>query len=168
MNDLGTFTRHADLIDAAFVRHYPQPIEKVWAALTDPAGLAGWMGVSEVEPRVGGRIRMMIGTPGVMEGEIRVFDRPHVLEFTWSNHDCPQGLIRYTLTSESGGTRLVFGHRGMPFASSALMLPGWHVLFAALGMALEGAERPATWQDWPLMQTKYIEAYGLEGAAVSH
>ena len=168
MNDLGTFTRHGDAIDATFTRHYPQPVAQVWAALTEPARLAKWMGPSEVDPRVGGAIRMMIGSDGAMEGVIRVFDAPRVLEFTWSNRDCARGLIRYTLTPEAGGTRLDFAHEGMPYVSSVLMLPGWHVLFSALAAELAGGAPTEPWTAWKEMQGTYLAAYGLEGAARTH
>lgn len=56
---LGTFEPRGDHIDVRFERHYPRPVETVWRAITDPARLADWMGVSQVEPHVGGRIVLM-------------------------------------------------------------------------------------------------------------
>ena len=50
---------------------------------------------------------------------------PHVLEFSWSNTHAPQSIVRYELQPRDRGTWLVFTHRGMPYANSALMLPGW-------------------------------------------
>ena len=61
MRDLGTYQRHGDHIDVRFERHYPRPPEKVWRALTDPERLADWMGVSHVEPHVGGRFETVTG-----------------------------------------------------------------------------------------------------------
>ncbi len=163
---LGTFTRHGETIDVRFERFYPHPVEKVWKALVDPARLADWMGESTVEPRAGGRIQTMIGTPGVATGEIRVWEPPHVLEFTWDNWDSHGAVIRYELKAETNGTRLNFSHAQMPYTSSALMLPGWHALFNALGHALNGT--PTGVVGWKDMQDVYVAAYGLEGSRLGH
>jgi len=40
MEDLGAFTRHGDTADLRYERHYPRPIETVWATLTQPARIA--------------------------------------------------------------------------------------------------------------------------------
>jgi uncharacterized protein YndB with AHSA1/START domain len=163
---LGTFTRDGDTIDVRFERFYPHPVDKVWKALIDPARLADWMGESTVEPRAGGRIQLMIGTPGVATGEIRVWEPPHVLEFTWDNWDSHGAVIRYEMQAQDGGTRLIFSHAHMPYDSSALMLPGWHALLAALGAALDG--KPTGVKNWMETQDTYIAAYGLEGSRTGH
>ena len=88
------------------------------------------------------------------------------LEFSWSNHDAPNSVVRYELTPEANGTRLVFTHKGMPYTSSALMLPGWHFLFASLGSVLSGASKsdgPHWPQRWRELQAIYMDHYKLEG-----
>lgn len=166
----GTFTRDGEEIDVRFERFYPHPVDKVWRALTDPARLADWMGESMVDPRVGGRIEVMIGSPGVATGEIRVWDPPHVLEFTWDNMDSHGAIIRYEMKADGQGTRMVFTHSHMPYTSSALMLPGWHVFFDRLGQALVGVEPGGIpWRDsWSEMQKRYLAEYGLEGSRTGH
>jgi uncharacterized protein YndB with AHSA1/START domain len=151
-----------DHIDVRFERHYPRPVETVWSALTDPARLADWMGASELEPRLGGRISMMGNGPHPMTGRITVWDPPKVLEFTWSNTHAPDSVVRYELTPADGGTRLLFTHRGMPYENSALMLPGWHDLFARLGSWLDGSP-PDGDMNFRTMQSTYIDHYKLSG-----
>ena len=58
---LGIFERRGEDLDLRFERIYPRPPETVWSALTGPKRLRDWMGASRVEPRVGGRIDLMIG-----------------------------------------------------------------------------------------------------------
>lgn len=159
---LGAFERHDDHIDVRFVRHYPRSVEKVWNALTDPARLADWMGVSRVEPHVGGRIELMLDGPHPGTGQVLVWDPPKVLEFTWSNTHAPDSTIRYELERQGDGTRLIFTHTGMPYASSALMLPGWHNFLARLaGVVADAPPRvPASYRD---MQAIYVEHYDLRG-----
>jgi uncharacterized protein YndB with AHSA1/START domain len=163
---LGTFEKRADNLDVRFERFYPRPPETVWSALTDPTRLADWMGESRVEPRVGGKIEMMLGSPRPMTGRILVWQPPEALEFSWNNHDAPNSVIRYELAREGNGTRLVFMQKGMPFTSSALMLPGWHFLLESLGSALSDGGKPAPgWpQAWRELQTVYVEHYKLQGA----
>lgn len=166
LQSLGTFSRRDAAIDVRFERYYPHAIEKVWRALTDPERLADWMGASRVEPRVGGRIEMMLGGPAPMHGTVLEWEPPNVLEFTWSNRNSPDGVVRYELERQGTGTRLVFSHQGMPYASSLMMLPGWHVLFASLGRALDGAT--TTGPSWREMQDVYAAHYALNDVKRDH
>jgi len=159
---LGAFERRNDHIDVRFERHYPRPVETVWSALTEPARLADWMGVSHVEPRVGGRVELMIDGPHPMTGRVVTWEPPHVLEFTWSNTHAPESVVRYELAREGDGTRLVFTHKGMPYENSALMLPGWHDFLGRLGSLLEGAP-PEAGPSFRTMQAIYVEHYKLAG-----
>lgn len=163
MDDLGTYERHGDHIDVRFERHYPRPPETVWSALTDPARLADWMGVSLVEPHAGGRFETMLDGPKPMRGTVLVWDPPRALELAWSNEHAPASTIRYDLSPDQSGTRVVFVHRHMPFATCALMLPGWHTFLSQLGQVLED-EVPFDWvARWRQMQTLYTAHYGLSG-----
>ena len=160
---LGRFEKRGDdHIDVRFERHYPRPMETVWRALTEPERLADWMGVSEIEPRVGGRIRMMLDGPHPMHGTVLEWDPPRVLAFSWSNTHAPNSVIRYELYPDDGGTRVSFTHIGMPYATSALMLPGWHDLLQRLGSVVEG-RKPAEGASFRTMQAAYVEHYRLEG-----
>jgi uncharacterized protein YndB with AHSA1/START domain len=163
MRDLGTYERHGDHIDVRFERHYPRPPEKVWRALTDPERLADWMGASNVEPHVGGKFETMLDGIRPMKGSVLVWDPPRTLELQWSNGHAPDSTVRYELAPEGEGTRLIFIHRHMPFATSALMLPGWHVYFERLAQVLEDEAPPEMADRWRQMQTVYVEHYRLEG-----
>lgn len=160
---LGTFEPRGDHIDVRFERHYPRPVETVWSALTEPERLADWMGVSKIEPMLGGRIELMVDGPHPMSGQITEWDPPRVLEFTWSNTHAPDSLVRYELSrAADGGTRLIFTHQGMPYENSALMLPGWHDFLARLGDWLAG-EPPSGDMSYRKMQSAYVEHYKLTG-----
>ncbi len=158
---LGTFERHGDELDVRFERFYPRSVETVWSALTEPERLRDWMGAALVEPRVGGRIELMIGAAHPMTGRILVWDAPRVLEFTWSNADAPNSTVRYELIRDGDGARVIFTHRRMPHARSALMLPGWHTFFAILASLLEGTTPPRSERSWRDMQGVYVDHYQL-------
>lgn len=157
--DLGTFARRDQHLEVRFERHYPRSVETVWRALTDPERLADWMGVSEIEPFVGGRMAMMLDGPHPMTGEVRVWAPPRVFEFSWSNTHAPDSVVRYELAPQADGTRLVFTHQGMPYAYSALMLPGWHNFFDRLGNALAGVAPDG--KSWRELQETYVAHFDL-------
>jgi uncharacterized protein YndB with AHSA1/START domain len=168
VDPLGTYDRHGDEIEVRFERHYRHPAAKVWSAITDPARLEDWMGPSRVEPHVGGRIELMIGAARPMTGRILVWEPPKVLEFSWNNEDSPNAVIRYELTPEATGTRVIFSHKSMPYVSSALMMPGWHMFLARLGSLLDGAAKGESPQSWRELQGIYVGHYGLKGAHLDH
>jgi uncharacterized protein YndB with AHSA1/START domain len=159
---LGTFERHNDDIDVRFERYYPRPVERVWSAITDPERLADWMGACRVEPHVGGRIELMVDGPHPATGRIVVWDPPNVLEFTWSNTHAPNSTIRYELQPQGSGTRLIFTHTGMPYTTSALMLPGWHNFLARLAGVVDGTP-PQVKASYREMQAAYVDHYKLRG-----
>ncbi len=101
-----------------------------------------------------------------MTGRILVWRPPEVLEFTWSNEHAPNSIVRYDLTREGDGARKIFTHRGGPYASGALMLPGWRVYFARLGSALEDLRPFPPRPSWREMQTIYVERYNLHDVAL--
>lgn len=162
-DELGTFSRRQDRIDVRFERFYARPIETVWSALTQPERLADWMGAAIVEPRVGGRFELMVDGSHPMTGIVRQWDPPHVLEFGWSNTHAPQSVVRYELQTKGEGTWLVFTHQGIPYASSALMLPGWHDFFEHLGATLAEVVTPVDQNGWRKRQAVYIQHYDLKG-----
>jgi uncharacterized protein YndB with AHSA1/START domain len=165
VDSLGAFKRRDDHIDVRFERHYPRPVETVWSAITEPARLADWMGVAHVEPFVGGRIELMLDGPHPSTGRVVVWDPPKVLEFSWSNTHAPESTIRYELTPDGDGTRLVFTHQRMPYVHSALMLPGWHHFLTRLGSALEGAALAGP-MNYRHMQAIYVDHYKLSGVTL--
>ena len=163
VEQLGTFHRFGDHLNVTFERLLPRPPETVWQALTDPARLADWMGMCAIEPQVGGLVHLMIGTANPAKGHVMVWDPPRVLEFSWSNATAPQSVVRFELTPAHNGTRMIFMHKGMPFASSALMLPGWHLLLARLAAGAIGAPDPTRIPDWRELQEAYVAQYELHG-----
>ena len=67
-----------------FEREYAASVEEVWAAVTEPEQLRGWLAIggAVLEPRVGGRFEVRM-TPGEEEtawGAVLAFDPPRMLE----------------------------------------------------------------------------------------
>ena len=69
----------------------PQPRERVWRAITEPATLAEWMYPNDFEPRVGHAFTFRVpGNPAagfdglVVRCEVLVCEPPGRLEFSWA------------------------------------------------------------------------------------
>lgn len=146
-----------------FERLLPHPIERVWAAITDPVERATWMGETSIEPREGGSIEMVPAAPPIaaeqkrMTGRILVWDPPHVFEHEWNQRIVEPGVVRYELYRDGEGTLLRFSHRGLGVRNANGFRPGTHAYLDRLEARLAGAEIP----DW---QQRYQEvaqsAYG--------
>jgi uncharacterized protein YndB with AHSA1/START domain len=110
---MGTVAREDGRITLRYRRRFPHPVESVWAALTEHEHLGAWLPCDIVgERRAGAAIELPfwpatlehheIDEP-VLTGEIRVWEPPHVFEWTWDTD-----LLRFELAAEGDGTSLVF------------------------------------------------------------
>jgi uncharacterized protein YndB with AHSA1/START domain len=124
-----------------FRRHLAHPIERVWAALTDPAELIGWLGDAEVELVAGGRfvVRWLNtderGNRAVYRGSITRLDPPRRLEVSGDIH----GVLRWELRPDAGGTLLTFSSTlALPEEYRTKVLAGWHYHLDSLADALAG------------------------------
>lgn len=111
------------------------PIERVWAALTDPAAIGRWYHpgpmtteVEAWEPEPGGELDITMVAPPEMEleegdpgryhnlGTFREAEAPKRLVHTWrwADMDIGESLVTYELTEVEGGTKLVLTHTKLP------------------------------------------------------
>ena len=114
----------ADAPSLTLTRHIRAPVEKVFRAWTEGSALQRWFGpsdamrvvVAEVNPRVGGRYRIVMeeetGARHSVGGVFRVVETNQKLVFTWAWESTPERESLVTLTFESvgGGTRLTLLH----------------------------------------------------------
>jgi uncharacterized protein YndB with AHSA1/START domain len=124
-----------------FQRRLAHPIERVWAALTDPAELIGWLGDAEVELVEGGNFTVCWlnadeqGNRAVYHGTIARLEPPRLLEVSGDIH----GVLRWELRPEAGGTLLSFSSTlELPEHFRTRVLAGWHYHLEALADALDG------------------------------
>lgn len=94
------------------------PIEKVWAALTDPEAIRGWMGEDskvEVDLEVGGCYQLFGGDT---TGKFTHVSRPHTLEYTWRQGEWkkawPDSVVRWELKRSGKGTQVHLTHDTFP------------------------------------------------------
>ena len=166
MTSLGTIEQTGDTHTLRYERRLEHPVEKVWAALTEPDELRGWLAAAEeLELREGGVVALRwLNVPddtkeweekGVeipedhdisapVRGTITRLDPPRLVEYETDQ----MGLLRWELRGDENGCVLTFTNvielpEGHP---PEQMLAGWHVHLDALEEALEG--RPADWENW--------------------
>lgn len=163
MDALGTYERRGGAVDVRFERHYPRPVETVWAALTDPVRLADWMGPALVEPRVGGRYVLFTDRAPPMTGRILTWQPPRLLEYSWEigQGDQPDCLVRWELTPAGDGTDLVLSHLNMGAPVMTQRLAGWHTFLERLDSRLAGQEPAAIAARYGELQAHYVGHYKL-------
>jgi uncharacterized protein YndB with AHSA1/START domain len=134
-------------------RLLPAPREYVFAAWLDPTSLARWMcpgrvegATAEVEPRVGGKFRIVMmrtqGEGAEHRGEYLAIDPPSLLSFTWISDatDLIPTVVTIELFERGAETELVLTHRRLPTASVESHRAGWTDIVRKLGEVLT---RPA-------------------------
>jgi uncharacterized protein YndB with AHSA1/START domain len=119
---------------------------KVFAAWTDPEKVKRWMGPGETktvtaenDPRVGGRYRIVMRTPGGEEHDVGGIYREVIpnekLVFTWAWKSTPEreSLVTLTFKNDGGGTLMTLTHEQF-FDDDARdrHQPGWNGSFEKL------------------------------------
>lgn len=146
----GELVRHGGQDLIRFERRLSHSIERVWAALTEPAQLRAWWGAAEeLELVEGGRFTLRWlnedehGKAITMHAEITALDPPRLLETTGDVH----GVLRWELRPDGDGTLLIFTSTAdfSPEERSSA-LAGWHWHLDMLPDALDG--RPFDWPNW--------------------
>ena len=165
-HELGTFADEADgTVTLRYERVYPRPIETVWSAITQPERVAEWLGAGELEPRVGGRFAVRVGSGGRVSitGTVLTWQPPSQLSCSWAWPGGKATVIRYDLAAVSAqATRLVFTHTGVPAGEITSVLPGWHLYLDRLGQVVEG-NRPDA--DFSPRHAEIRALYGPRGGA---
>src|SRR6478609_9135724 len=89
-----------------FERHFDQPVDAVWAALTQPQWVAQWLAVVETDEgddrgrglRQEGRVALRFQNTGfVVSGRVSRLEAPYVLEYAIDNTQFPEAVPREAL-----------------------------------------------------------------------
>jgi uncharacterized protein YndB with AHSA1/START domain len=125
-----------------FERRLDHPVERVWAAVTEPGEMMGWLGDADVDLRDGGRfdVRWLNtdeeGNAAHMHGTITALDPPRLIEIQGDIH----GVLRFELEpAGDGATLLRFSSTlDLPDEFRMKVLAGWHTHLDALATVLDG------------------------------
>ena len=138
--------------------------DTVFRVMCDPATFPQWMGPgSEIEPRVGGDVRVPFANGIVASGRVVELGN-YRLAFSWGygNEDASSTLVRLSLHACEGGTLLVLTHEGLESERDRSgHLAGWRHYTAVLANACL-AERSALIEH---AVDRWIEAWNTSSAA---
>lgn len=182
---LGQIERSGQNHVLRYERHLDHAVERVWAALTEPGELAGWLAAAdELELVEGGRIALRwLNAPddhrewedrgvelddsdpaGPARGRITALEPPRLIEYETDK----LGFMRWELRPERGGCALTFTNtielpEGHPPEQT---LAGWHIHLDHLAEALDGeAIEWSTWTEdhiaeWAEIRDRYAAELG--------
>ena len=98
----------------SFEAFFPDPPERVWRALTDPAALSRWLLPTNFQPRIGFHFQFRSigrGKGNAVEGMVLEAHEPQRLAYTWDDgEDDTRGVVCWTLKPTDGGTHLTLEH----------------------------------------------------------
>lgn len=153
------FSREPDGGSFRIERTLAHPIERVWASLTEPDRLAEWLGEVEIEPRVGGRLRIVftvVDPPAVLESVVDEIDPPQTLQFRFADGVGDDNLVRFELTAQGAGTRLALTQFRVPTDEElADNAGGWHVRIDMLEASLDHGVQEMPWSRVEALHARY-------------
>jgi len=120
-------------------RRYRHPVERLWRAITDEQD--AWF-PGDDEPLT-----------------VERAEPPHLLFGSWYGD-----TLRFELTPEPDGCRLVFTHAFADRDLAARTGAGWHRCFARVDALLAGhpMDTAASLDAWPAVHERYAEAWGID------
>jgi uncharacterized protein YndB with AHSA1/START domain/uncharacterized protein YqcC (DUF446 family) len=140
-----------------FERLLPAPADRVWQYLTNADRLASWLAVSNLEPRVGGRIELNFDLeelPDVIttgedkilkvRGMISCFEPERMLAFSWM--DVSRNLeshVTFELKPQGEQTSVVLTHTRLPKNNMHEFMAGWHARLDIFTARLKNALPPS-------------------------
>lgn len=152
-----------------YERRLAHSIERVWAAITEPGELRGWLADADIELVEGGLVELRWlntddeGNSAVANGRVSAVDPPRLLELDTE----PHGVLRWELRADGDATALTLTVSvPAPNAGVDMARSGWHIHLEHLADALDG--RPVDWPAWsPEHRARFDEihaAYAASGA----
>ncbi|MDT7790275.1 MAG: hypothetical protein QOF58_8694 [Pseudonocardiales bacterium] len=149
MNDLGTVSLNGDHATLTFERRLLFPIDRVWAAITDPAERALWFGTTHMTD---GQIVIEPDDPPAppeakrVTGRILTWQPPNdghaVFEHEWRQRIVEDSVVRYELRTDGDTTLLTFTHTGLSERNALGFVPGTHAFLDRLRAHLDDEELP--------------------------
>src|SRR3954447_24753703 len=146
-----------------FVRELSHPVERVWEAVTSPAGLSAWFPFDVVGERVTGaslRFEFRAGEGEPFAGTMVEFTPRSAMELAWEDE-----TLRLELAVGGGGCVLTLINRFDELGKAARDAAGWHACLDALEASLTGLRMDAGAR-WGEVHPGYVERFGPEAATI--
>jgi uncharacterized protein YndB with AHSA1/START domain len=142
MNDLGEILNGNTV---RFERLLPGPIGRVWDFLTESENLRSWLGETEIELRVGGKIIVRLAADDVMHGTITRCEPPRILAYTWGTgrageREEDRSILMFELEEREERVLLVLTHRRLKTETLSEYGAGWDTHLGILMARLNNEE----------------------------
>jgi uncharacterized protein YndB with AHSA1/START domain len=112
--------------EVRFTRYYDAPPDEVWAALTEPESLAGWLAPpDELELSPGALFALRLAEGVTLTAHVRAVERGRLLELDWHDSADEPSIVRFELTPRRDGTMLVLDHRRVNARVGMLYMRIW-------------------------------------------
>jgi uncharacterized protein YndB with AHSA1/START domain len=121
-----------------FERVYDYRPEELWAAITEPEQLRGWLGEADLEVTEGSGGTIKFSEKEVAQLRVRELVPGRFVEYDWSYPDEPLSVLRLELEPRGEGTLLVLDHRRLASDDVVDYSAGWHSHLDALEQLLAG------------------------------
>jgi uncharacterized protein YndB with AHSA1/START domain len=125
-------------VELRYERRFAHPRDKVWRALTSAEELRRWFveildyDRSVLDFTQGATLTFLADGFPAGEGKVLVADPPSLLEYTWDTE-----TLRWELTEDGDGCRLVFTNVVADAATAAAVDEGWDLGMKRLADALD-------------------------------
>jgi uncharacterized protein YndB with AHSA1/START domain len=127
-----------------FERVYDYRPEELWAAITEPDQIRGWLGEAELDLREDGAGTVKFSETEIAQLRVRALEPGRLVEYDWTFPNEPLSVLRLELEPRREGTLLVLDHRRLSPDDIVDYSAGWHSHLDALGLIL--ADRSHDWQ----------------------
>jgi uncharacterized protein YndB with AHSA1/START domain len=128
-----------------FERVYDYRPDELWAAITEPEQLRGWLGEAELDVSEGSGGTIAFSEKEIATLRVRDLDPGRFVEYDWIYPDEPDSVLRLELEPRGQGTLLVLDHRRLATGDVVDYSAGWHAHLDALEQLLAGGT--VDWQE---------------------
>jgi uncharacterized protein YndB with AHSA1/START domain len=139
-----------------FERLYDATTEELWAALTDPEQLRGWLAHASrwtLQPGEEWEIRFENGT---VDGRVVSVEHGRLLELTWME-ERGESLLRFEIVPQEQGCLLVLDHSRLGAEVRPGYGAGWQAHLETLAVLLEGGDEFDWWARYDELRPAYEE-----------
>ena len=146
---LGSVDEVPEGVRLQFRRSWPDPVEDVWAALTEPGRTERWIGTFDGERRVGGTGTFTMTHEEEPVGEPMTITEcvpPHRLVVEWATEE--GWRVQLDLAREGDRTVLLFTQFFAAGTEVTDYVLGWHWYLDKFDAEVGGGPAPGSWDDF--------------------